>query len=272
MEELTLQEPLVRKRLSTLRADIAARKALSKAAEKRLEKLKKDQLDKFAKEDEAIKAMTGEIDKADPAMLTFLKSSIAMQFRFDILETNVAKVDGSYKFPVQAGALTMGFAAGTNNKRKGERAVGVSTTFEDLLKVDCVLAHVPSRRRATMYPITGNIGIRELMHQYLVISGSATLAQSAGTVGATKQFTDRIVFTTKINAGLTPKLELSPTPVHKVALNAELSGEREDIHEVIVDVAPPAKAGPPPAGPTKVMIERVPEVGVRIIRERDLLD
>ena len=99
------------------------------------------------------------------------------------------------------------------------------------------------------------------------------MAQTGGSVGTAKQFTDKIVFTTRINAGLTPKLELNPTPVHKLTLNGELSASREDIHEVIVDIAPPPKPAPGGGGGgTKIIVERIPQVDVNIVRERDIID
>ena len=98
------------------------------------------------------------------------------------------------------------------------------------------------------------------------------MGPSGGTAGTAKQFTDKIVFTTKINAGLTPKLELNPTPVHKLTVNGDLSADREDIHEVIVDIAPQAKATPATGGPTKIIVERVPAVDVKILRDRGAIE
>lgn len=274
IDVLLQEEQQIVEKLRKLAAEIRTRVAINKASNERV-KVLEAQLEEIQKANPTIGQLTRLIGnkKLGAPVLRFLNSSIAMQFRFDILENNIAKVDGAYKMPVHAGVLTLGYAAGTDNKRRGERAVGVSTTFGELLEVICDKALSPDDRRAAFYPITGNIGIRELVREYLKISEAATLAQTGGSVGTAKQFTDKIVFTTKINAGLTPKLELNPTPVHKLTLNGELSASREDVHEVIVDIAPPPKPSPAGGGGgTKIIVERVPQVDVNIVRERDIID
>ena len=146
LEQIDQEEQSVIARLRRLNADVKTRATITEASDERLktlsvqlDEIKKDE-QKKAKEncektiDELESAITG---KTGAPVLQFLKSSIAMQFRFDILETNAAKVDGSYKMPARLGVFTLGYAAGTINKRKGERAIGVATTFGDLLDVPC---------------------------------------------------------------------------------------------------------------------------------------
>lgn len=263
-------------RLKKLESEVRTRVALNEALEIRKEKSKEELKEKFKEAEDALQAQANRfVDKGDgkpgdlALALTFFKSTIAMQFRFDITENNVAKLDGAYAMPVHLGSLILGYSAGSDRTRRGDRAVGIASTFEYLLdekKVRCDRSH-PASERATLYPITGNVGIRELVRQYLKITENAILGPSAI---ATKQFTDKVVFTTKINAGVAPKLELRPTPLHKLTINGDLSARREDAHEVIVDIAPPPKKDGSTVGPAKISIESVPELGIRITRDRDV--
>jgi len=260
-------------RLKKLESELKTRIAFNEALEIRRTELAKELKDKFKEKEDALNMQVGRFgEKGDLVQaFTFFRSTMAMQFRFDITENNVAKVDGSYTMPVHLGSLTLGYSAGADKTRRGERAVGVASTFEYLLdKVQCPLPH-PGSGRATFYPITGNVGISELVQQYLKITESAILGLSATTAGTTKQFTDKLVFTTKVNGGVTPKLELKPTPLHKFSLNGDLSAKRDDIHEVIVDIAPPPKKEKDgTGGSAKISIESVPELGIRITRDRDV--
>ena len=139
VDVLLQEEQQIVEKLRKLAAEIRTRIAINKASEERV-KVLEAQLEAIKqKANPAIGQLTRRIGdkKLGAPVLRFLNSSIAMQFRFDILENNIAKVDGGYKMPVHAGVLTLGYAAGTDNKRRGERAVGISTTFGDLLDVTC---------------------------------------------------------------------------------------------------------------------------------------
>ena len=205
--------------------------------------------------------------------LVFANTTIALQFRFDITETNVAKADGSVKFPVHLGSITIGYDAGLDKSRKSERAVGIQNSVGGLLNLAiCNPDHQVADDRPRAYPITGNIGIGELLDQYLTLthtinpSSDTQLAASAANFGTGKFFTEKLAFKTKLTGGINPKLDLSPTPAHKVTFGFDYDASREDVHEVIVDIARSR-----PGGATETpsyAITNVPELGVRIIQDQ----
>jgi hypothetical protein len=195
------------------------------------------------------------------------QTSVAMQFRFDLTEQNKASTEGKVTFPIHFGSSSIGFDSALDKKRQSDRAVGMSTTFGELYDLyeskSCDTAGLtdPEHRRARVYPITGNVGMRELVDQYIKIRKDTTLAKSV--LGDSKLFSDKIVFTTEVSGGVAPSIDLSPTPKHKISFGIDLSASRKDVHEVIVDIAPAKQAAPTPDA--TLNIGSLPEVGIRIV-------
>ena len=90
-------------------------------------------------------------------------------------------------------------------------------------------------KRARIYPITGRIGIGELIGEYLdIIEDDARFKATKTKDGV---YSDRLLFTTTINGGVTPSVALNPG-IAELKLNGNFGASRKDVHEVIVDIAP----------------------------------
>jgi hypothetical protein len=113
--------------------------------------------------------------------------------------------------------------------------------------------------------VTGNIGMGELIRQFLQINDAVTLAKPDKEKKDKKIFSDKLVFTTLLKGGVKPSLVLSPSTGHTVRFNGDFNADRKDVHEVIVDIlpgSPPAEpAGEPEPKPTlsKVEIGKMPD-------------
>jgi len=192
-------------------------------------------------------------------LLAFDHTAMAMQFRFEITENNSATASGSLIWPVHLGTFGIVYNAGDVKKRLGKRVVKVAATFSEIIALKCTepLADAFARR----YPITGNIGIGELIMQYLQVIAANKLSPG-------QSFTDTIQFTTTINAGVNPSVDLKNLHAVVIKGGANLSADRSDIHEVIVDIAPP-ETSTKPANVAGLRVESLPEMNVRLEGDPD---
>lgn len=254
-------------RQSQAAAELVLSSQLLKSLQAELKRHNRSSLSDFRNAKQLLDRIDSELSAVVQSGGSFFQTSIAMQFRFDLTEQNKASAEGKVTFPIHFGSSAIGFDGALDKKRQSDRAIGIAATFGDLYDLyasqQCHDAGLtdPEHRRAKAYPITGNVGMRELVDQYIRISKDTTLAKS--TFGDGKLFTDKIVFTTEISGGFDPSIDLSPTPKHKISFGIDLSASRKDIHEVIVDISP-AKAAPAVADAT-LNIGSVPEVGIRIV-------
>ena len=96
-----------------------------------------------------------------------------MKLDFKITEKNNAIADGTVTWPIHLGALSLISKAGREKARDAQRVVQITATFQELSDrrtLDCSDAsRQPGDKRARTYPITGNVGIGELVDQYFQI-------------------------------------------------------------------------------------------------------
>jgi hypothetical protein len=205
--------------------------------------------------------------------IAFATSNLAMQFRFEITEDDNGTADGSIVWPVALGTITLGYNAGKEKKRFSERTVAVSEDFSDLLRIDDCAEDGPAPEwsRARIYPIRGNIGMGELLDQFLRINNSVRLVKREKESKDKKIFTDKLQFTTTLKGGVRPSLVLSPSTGHTVRFNGDFNADRKDLHEVIVDIQPGSEPVDAPADSkepketAKMSIEKMPDLSIRLI-------
>ena len=199
---------------------------------------------------------------------------MALQFRFQITEDDNGSADGSIVWPVALGSITLGYSAGKNKARLSERTVALAENFSDLLKIDCLdHDYAADSTRARIYPITGNIGMGELIDQFLIVNGAVGLAKRDKDTKDKKIFNEKLQFTTILKGGVKPSLVLSPSTGHTIKFNGDFNADRSDIHEVIVDILPGAEPAERPPEPkvaaTKHDIDNMPEMRVRVVPDPD---
>jgi hypothetical protein len=283
--------PLLR-RLALMQADLKQLEAEDQRIRSQTEKLTaegeylvdivsiiKKRNDDLASSLKKFKEIAAEVEKLkkrrnDPKGLgrytVFQDTNMAMQFRFEIHEDNNASANGSFVWPVHIGTLTLGYSGGSERERRSERWVSVSANFSDLLKLTSCAANgdVADSYRARMYPITGNIGIAELVRQYLIVNDRATFELNPK--DSKKIFSDKLLFTTVLHAGVKPSLSLSPAIARTIKFDADLNADRKDIHELIVDIGPGTsapKAADAKAAVSNLDINTMPDLNIRLVRD-----
>lgn len=209
----------------------------------------------------------------------FATTNVALQFRFQITENNNGSGAGSIVWPVALGTVTLGYSAGKTKSRLSERTVGVSEDFADLLRIESQCKRLdfgtePQSALARTYPVTGNIGIGELIDQFLRVNHAVKLAKRDKDSKDKKVFHEKLQFTTTLKGGLKPSLVLSPSNGHTVKFDGDFNSDRSDLHEVIVDILPGielADAAPEPKEPkdaeTKISLVKVPNLSIRLLND-----
>lgn len=204
--------------------------------------------------------LQGNIKTTYGKLIVFDNTTMAMQFMFEITEDNGNAVEGSVAWPLSIGTLTLGYNAGDTRKRLSRRTVKAGTTLKEVFDLkDCGPRDLVASRRAKRYPITGNIGMADLVWQYLLLNDKSKLSAKEG-------FNDKLQFTTTIKGGINPVVNLSTASKIGIKADVDASGERKDFHEVIVDIAPAGtKDDAKSPSTSKVSIESVPDVNVKLV-------
>jgi hypothetical protein len=204
----------------------------------------------------------------------FATTNLAMQFRFQITEDDNGSADGSIVWPVAIGTITLGYTAGKEKKRFSERTVAVSEDFSALLKIrSCKpVEHTLNSLRAHIYPVTGNIGVGELIYQFIGIHSKVALAKEREKTPSKAIFHEKLQFTTTLKGGLEPSFVLTPNPGHTIKFDGDFNANRTDLHEVIVDIAPGAPStikGKEKGPATTVSLDTMPELQIRLVQDPD---
>ena len=189
-------------------------------------------------------------------------AAIGYTFRFTITDgdNSSGSVLFSYPFLSPVGNFNLGVSAGEDKKRKGDRSFDLVEDFAQLL-ADGSLACSPESKN-WKYPITGEIGLREVIETYVRLSGLKIFTPPSssgggggsgggGSGGSSKardvyEFTDDLTFTTTYNASISPSLTIKAVPhdFRLINANAVFGGIRQDIHEVTIALK--ARPAPPP--------------------------
>ncbi len=152
------------------------------------------------------------------------QATVIFEFNFTISENNNATAGAGFTIPVTNGAVSLNFSAGDKRLRKSDRQIRMATTFKAIRSKECVDVNYESYMR---YPITGRIGMLELMETYFRLS---PYKQKVDT------YKDTLTYQTAINGGINPSIRLIPAAGRLVTANLNLSADRTDIHKVIVQL------------------------------------
>jgi hypothetical protein len=243
----------------------AASKALDDkpGAEKEMDDLRKERRKKFGD------------------LIDFNNNSAVFQFEFEVTEDNNATSTGSFIWPVVLGGLpgsfTMGYDVGDKRQRQAKRTVKLASTFDELAlsyensgnghnngdshRLDCRNASLPAPDPLPRtYPITGNIGLDGVFREYIEMLKSGKF-KSGG-----ESYMDKIQFTTTVNGGLKPAIDLARKPGPTIKASADINASRKDLHILSVFLTPPDgsdKAGDKAGGAQELAITRMPAVRIR---------
>ena len=161
----------------------------------------------------------------------FRFAGIGLRFIFTITENNNKTGNASFRMPFTGGTCTIGLKAGSEKARANERIVNIVESFSDLvLEREDYCIDAPKPRKHWVYPITGNIGLAEVIGTYI------TIVDSTKVVGT---FTDKLTFTTKLFGGVKPEVVLSqfvPKKLRIASADIDVNADRTDVHEVRIAI------------------------------------
>jgi hypothetical protein len=200
----------------------------------------------------------------------YRSSAIAYDFTFDITETNELTAGADFLRTLDRGPFKLGIGAGNERERQNIRNFRIADTFENLAtKVGDDYCTNPGKQKNWLYPITGTIGLAELVGTFLDLNQSGNLAP--GEKVSVPVIADTIEFTTKFSGNANPSVELAAVgrDFQLVKANIGTKATRQDIHKVVIAMSlqpPPAKgkATTPAASAQKRAIE---ELDVQLYRD-----
>jgi hypothetical protein len=177
-----------------------------------------------------------------------MKAYIGLDFDFNITETNNAGTllaPGSLTFTDLSNDSTVSVSGAAERQRTAQRKFRIVETLDKLSTADCS----PQTVRANwLHPITGSIGMHEVVRSYVGLEKLTTFAkhdspsdQFGDTVSALPMvFSDVLRFQTTLSAGVKPELRLSAPGIgsfHLTGASIFGSAVRADDHKLTVVLA-----------------------------------
>jgi hypothetical protein len=167
---------------------------------------------------------------------TFLKTHLSYQAQLKSSEKNTTKANATFKIPIPLGSITIDqINPADERSRESDRTVKLAASFEELinLKSENCITRSGGSRFPLRYPIEGNVGLHEVIVQYMKIvldKGKFNLkaAKDADT------YSDKITFKTTISGGASPKISITQSTGHTFTGSIDLSGSRTDEHILTV--------------------------------------
>lgn len=182
---------------------------------------------------------------------TYINTEIGYTFLFDIKEVNKNSKTLKFRLPIvgntRNGQFDLGVSASLDKTRQGIRTFSMIDKFRDLIHLEKRCIRRPEdMRKKSMYPITGKIGMKEVIETFLSLSESRLQNIDPNAFSKDEQknvnfFRDEIKFTTTISGQVDPKITLNAITnrFKLVEASANKTATRTDIHKVVVSMAFP---------------------------------
>lgn len=153
---------------------------------------------------------------------------IGMGFVFDMSASAGAGIAADFDRPGTSRNFAVDASAGGTFARSNKRAF---ETAERLIEVDDHECAGKQRRRNLAHPITGSIGLHEVIRTYIQLEKQTNLAKKSDTV-----FSDSLSFTTDYQLNVNPTWEMNAVvgTIRLTKLSLTSSGQRRDFHTLRV--------------------------------------
>jgi hypothetical protein len=182
---------------------------------------------------------------ARDSLLKYENAAIAYDFTFDIAEDNAAGGSVNFIGAVTHGTFGLGVGASSDLNRQTIRNFRVTDTFGELRRMQLCEDEV-STARNYVYPVTGSVGLDEVVMTFVDLNEFERLGNASGT-SKVPVLADTFSFITTVGGSITPSVALSPVhPRFEVAsASVPLTASRRDTHKLVVAMSlPPAAAAP----------------------------
>jgi hypothetical protein len=138
----------------------------------------------------------------------YINTAIAFEFSFDITENNGVGFIADPVRLISGGSAGVVVGASDANARNNIRRFTIAETFAELLsngKLQCFDGYHADN---FVYPIAGNIGMKELISTFIDLNQDKDLSPAAA--GSATVFGDTLKFTTTLSASATPHVIIAP--------------------------------------------------------------
>jgi hypothetical protein len=197
----------------------------------------------------------------------FFDAGVAYTFDLDMAEINNLdpQIDLLQVFPHSK--FTMGIKGGFDRKRENERLFTVTDSFSGLVRLpdDYCMDPVAARNYVVsenyIYPITGRIGVKRMIQDFIELTLFASLGGPASNTKGPPTLVDQLSFTTEVSGSISPTITFTPVGAGLRVADASLSAsvDRKDFHKVTVGLAI-AGSGVPLIGPLRGTLFSTPLV------------
>lgn len=174
-----------------------------------------------------------EVISAYPENASINRMIIAYNFDFTSLEENIVAGGATFAIPMAHGTFRIGFDANETKHREGERTINLSEEIGNVRKLNCSQT---ARIDSIYYPVTGRVGISDVIRRYVTLHGEKGLR-----VGT---FTDQLVYWLSLNGNVRPSVSLIPVSKHNIDASATIGGARKDTHKIFISISEPSRKQP----------------------------
>jgi|SoiMethySBSTD1v2_1073268.scaffolds.fasta_scaffold261076_3 hypothetical protein len=171
----------------------------------------------------------------------FYDTGVAYNFNLEMTENNDLGTEINLLKPFTDSALTVGISAGFNRQRQNTRAFTVTDTFGGLIR-NVGDDYCNKKFMVTenyIYPITGRVGIENMVHDFINMTLFANLRGNTSSGEGPPTLVDALEFTTSISGSATPKITFAPLGTGLSVTDASVTGRlsRVDLHKVTIGLA-----------------------------------
>jgi hypothetical protein len=188
-----------------------------------------------------------EFEQRRHAINVFADAGIAYNFDLMMTEENDLSTNIDFLRPLLRPSLKLGITAGGGWQRSNDRTFTVTDRFDHLItKLNSIDRGVRYCDQSIVqanyvYPIAGRIGVDRLVRDFIELTLFGNLAEKTATNGVTgaPTMSDKLVFTTTINASANPGVVFAPVGHALQLMDASLmaTAKRSDVHTVTVALA-----------------------------------
>jgi hypothetical protein len=191
--------------------------------------------------------------------------AIAYDFTFNITEMNNLDPTLNLTRVLKNKTFTADTSGNFDRTRENTRTFTISDTFEKLMKIpDERCRDIAVETQNYLYPITGRIGVDEMVRTFVGLAVNEDLTGSSDPSGnngnndsdndggdtsqstkAPASLADNLMFTTTLKAAGTPQLTVMPlgTALQITGESLGVTASRTDVHSVIVSLALQSDSG-----------------------------
>ncbi len=213
---------------------------------------------KFTADPEPIARLNPKLFKGDVYKIlnVFWTTGVAYNYKLDMTEVNNADGELDFMKALTRGTFGLTLKGGFDRTRENVRTFTVTDNFGDLVQrpIHCDGRIVGPNY---VYPITGRIGVDDMVHAFVYLSLTGNLAGESETPGVIPKgpptLVDALEFTTTISGSADPKVDFAPIRRTLSVSHADLNvaASRTDKHQVIVGLALAAAAQAQLAAPAQ---------------------